>query len=364
MTGKLQVHQFLPTLGYRDAVGNHSIVLREALAERGVTGEIWPQIILPEMNDYAAGPYPDYARRRRERSVREVLLYQTSTGSNELMNFLMGRPEPKFLWYHNITPPGYFHAFDPGAAMSMARGREELKVLAPQVAGAVADSEFNARDLRKLGIPAIRVVPPYLPPGLDAQPHPDLASWLRRTKTGTDLLFVGRIAPNKGHVHLLKLLAALRAAVDPGARLFVVGSWGPERYMELLFHVRDRLGLEGVVFPGSVSSERLAAYYQESDMLVCLSEHEGYGLPLVEAMRARLPVVAYDAGAVGETLGGAGVLVRTLDPQILAEVVGRVASDLELREQIVRGQEERLVEIERAPRCDVLLELVRTVLER
>lgn len=363
MTRNLQIHQFLPTLGYRDAVGNHSIVLRETLAERGVAGEIWPQIIRPEMSAYAAGPYPDYARRRPERGVRDVLLYQTSTGSDELMSFLMGRPEPKLLWYHNITPPGYFHAFDPAAAMSMARGREELKVLAPQVAGAVADSEFNAQDLRGLGVPEIRVAPPFLPPGLDAPPHPDLVSWLRRTKVGTDLLFVGRIVPNKGHVHLLKLLAVLRAAVDPGARLFLVGSWGPEPYMQQLFRVRDRLGLEGVVFPGSVSSERLSAYYQESDMLVCLSEHEGYGLPLVEAMRAGLPVVAYDAGAVGETLGGAGVLVRTLDPQVLAEVVARVMSDPDLREQVVQSQDRRLAEIERAPRCDVLLDLVRTVLE-
>lgn len=364
MRGPLRVQQFLPTLGYRDAVGNHTVALKDALAERGVGGEIWPQIILPEMRHHAAGPYTEYERRRRSRS-KNVFLYQASTNSEELKNFLLDRPEPILLWYHNITPARFFHPFDPAAAMALARAREELGVLAPEVAGAVAASEFNAEELRRLGVPDVCVSPPFLSAALDAGPHAGLTDWLRRTKKGTDLLFVGRIVPNKGHVHLLKLLAALRVSVDPSARLFVVGSWGPEPYMRHLFEVRDRLGIhEGVAFPGSVTPSRLAAHYQEADLLVCLSEHEGFGLPLVEAMRSGLPVVAYDAAAVGETLGGTGVLVRTVDPLILAEVVGRLAADDASREEIVRRQRERVAEIELAPRCEVLLDVVHGALER
>lgn len=359
--GRLRIQQFLPTLGYRDAIGNHTIALRRALADEGVGGEIWPQIILPEVQGHAAGPYPDYPKRRREPG-QDVLLYQASASSEELKNFLIDRPEPKLLWYHNVTPAGYFHSFDPDAAFSLARAREEIELLVHEVGGAVADSEFNAAELRELGVPDVRVAPPFLPPDLDATPHPGLSDWLRRTKRGTDLLFVGRIVPNKGYLHLLKLLAALRADVDPHARLFCVGSWGPGPYMEYLFRARDRLGLEGVAFPGSVSPERLAAYYREADLLVCLSEHEGFGLPLIEGMRAGLPVIAYDAGAVAGTLGGTGVLVRTLDPVVLAEVVGRIADDPDLRAELVARQRERVDEIEHAPRCEVLLDVVRGVL--
>lgn len=357
---RLRIQQFIPTLGYRDAIGNHAVALRAALAGVGVGGGIWPQIIPPEMDAHADGPYPDYAKHCSQPG-RDVLLYQASASSEELKNFLIDRPEPKLLWYHNITPAGFFYPFDPDAAFALARAREELGALIHEVDGAVADSEFNAAELRELGVPDVRVAPPFLPAGLDAPPHPDLTSWLRRTKRGVDMLFVGRIVPNKGHVHLLKLLTALRADADPHARLFCVGSWGPHAYMRRLFEIRDRLGLEGVAFPGSVSPERLSAYYREADILVCLSEHEGFGLPLIEGMRAGLPVVAYDAGAVGETLGGTGILVRTLDPVVLAELVGRVVSDGALRDEIIRGQVRRVREIERSPRCEVLLDLAHRV---
>lgn len=360
---RLRVQQFLPTLGYRDAIGNHTVRLRAALAELGVGGEIWPQIIPPEMDAYAAGPYPDYAE-RRARPGRDVLLYQASASSEELKGFLLDRPEPKLLWYHNVTPARFFYPFDADAAFALARAREELGVLVHEVDGAVADSEFNAIELRELGVPDVRVAPPFLPPDLDTPPHPGLADWLRRTRRGIDLLFVGRIVPNKGYVHLLKLLATLRSEIDPHARLFCVGSWGPAAYMEYLYAVRDRLGLQGVAFPGSVSPDRLAAHYREADLLVCLSEHEGFGLPLIEGMRAGLPVIGYDAGAVGGTLGGTGVLVRTLDPVVLAEVVGRVAGDAALREELVARQRDRVVEIEKAPRGEVLLDVVRRVLDR
>jgi glycosyltransferase involved in cell wall biosynthesis len=275
-----------------------------------------------------------------------------------VVELLAQRPEPKVVYYHNVTPARFFAPYAPAEALNLEWGREELKVLVPHVRVAMANSEFSAQELRDLGVEDVRVVPPYLPATVDAPPNPTHAAWLRRSRRGLDLLAVGRIVPHKGHLHLLRAFAALRAAVDPGARLFVVGAWGPETYMRALFAARERLGVDGVVFTGSVSEATLAAHYQEADVFVSLSEHEGFGLPLVEAMRKGRPVVAYAGGAVEETLEGAGVLLRTLDPPTVAEVIGRVAGDDRLRKEVVARQHQRLEELDRIPRDRLVVEAV------
>ena len=358
MRSRLEAHQFLPSLGWRDAVGSHTFEMQRALAAAGIKGRIFAEEVHGKIAS-AARPPDNYPGMRSARRGGNVLIYQASTGSHGLVELLVQRPEPKVVFYHNVTPARFFEAYVPAAALNLAWAREEMKVLAPHVAVAMANSELSADELRDIGIDDVRVVPPYLPPTVDAAPNPTHAAWLRRSKRGTDVLAVGRIVPHKGHLHLLRAFAAYRAAVDPGARLFVVGAWGPETYMQALFDLRQRLGTEGVVFTGSVSEGSLAAHYQEADVYLSLSEHEGFGLPLVEAMRHDRPVVAYDGGAVGETLAGSGVLLDTLDPPTVAEVVGRVASDDPLRAQMVASQRRRLAELDRVPRDDLVVQAVR-----
>ena len=359
---RMEVHQFLPSLGWRDAVGTHTLEMRRAFAEAGIKGGVYAEEMHGEFFRTASPP-DVYAGRRSARHGGNVLLYQASTGSRGMVHLLASRPEPKVLYYHNVTPARFFDPYLPAAALNLRWGREELRVLAPHVRVAMANSEFSAAELRELGVEDVRVVPPYLPPTVDAEPSATHAGWLRRTKRGTDVLAVGRVVPHKGHLHLLRAFAALRAAVDPGARLFVVGSWGPEEYMRAIFRLREELGAESVVFTGSVAEETLAAHYQEADVFLSLSEHEGFGLPLIEAMRKGTPVVAYAGGAVGETLDGSGVLLDTLDPPTVAEVVGRVASDEDLRKRIVEGQRERMAGLDRLPRDTQVVQAVRDAAE-
>jgi glycosyltransferase involved in cell wall biosynthesis len=357
MAARGEVHQFLASMGFRDAVGTHAIETRRALASAGIGGALWAEDIQSEMARETR-TFDLYQSLRPKRRRSATLLYQASTGTRGLVSDLVGWPEPKMIYYHNITPARFFEAWAPGDALNLARGREELKVLAPHVRVAVANSQYSASELVGLGIEDVRVVPPYLPPALDTPPNPTHAQWLRRTKRGLDVLSVARLVPHKGHLHLLRAFAALRAAVDPGARLFVVGAWGPEAYMRALFRLRDKLGVEGIAFTGSVSAATLAAHYQTADVFLSLSEHEGFGLPLIEAMRQGVPVVAYDAGAVGETLDGAGVLLGTLDPLVVAEVVARVGGDDDLRAQLRDRQRERVNRIDGVPRDALLVEAV------
>src|SRR5262249_4296217 len=227
--------------------------------------------------------------------------------------------------------------------------------MAAHVKVALAASEFNAIDLREMGIPSVHVVPPFLPPSIAAQPDPKTLAALTAGRAGLHLLFVGRLTPHKGHIQLVRLLALVRAAIGPGARLFLVGSKGPAIYMHLLARHIDRLTPGAVVLTGPVSDAQLAAYYAQADMFICLSEHEGFGLPLIEAMRAQVPVIAYDAGAVGETVGGAGVLVRTVEPTVLAEVVARVATDKQLQGELRERRATRAAELEAFPRQQALM---------
>lgn len=355
-----EVHQFLPSLGYRDAVGNHTIGAADALAAAGFRGGIWAEDVHPEYRRRGK-PYIDYGRHPSAKRGANLLLYQASTGSNGLVEFLLSRPERQLLYYHNITPSEFFEPYDPATAVVLDRGRGELKQMCGRITHAMANSHYSARELHELGVEHVDVFPPYLVSSR-SEPSASHADWLRESKSGIDLLFVGRIVPNKGHMHLLRTLAALRAGAAAPPRLFVAGSWGPKHYMEALQKQRDRLGREGIVFTGSITESHLQAHYREADVFVCLSEHEGFGVPVLESMRVGLPVVAYDGGAVAETLGGSGVVVRTLDPLVVAEVVHRVATDCDLRTQIVDRQRERVAELERAPRDDVLIGCVRSVL--
>lgn len=349
------VHQFVPFLHPRDAVGNHTLATVDAIRDAGLETNLWVAHVEASLARRTR-PY----RRFRGQAPSDVLLYQASTGATEMTQFLMERPEPLVMYYHNVTPASFFEAYDDAAARSMREAREDIVHLARRAAIVLTASRFSARELAPLGVGDVRVMPPFIASGASLVPaDAGYARSLRRTRRDLDLLFVGRIVPHKGHLNLLRTLAALRAGgVD--ARLFMVGGSGPEPFMKALLRLRRRLGLEEhAILTGSVSDAELAAHYEAADVFLSLSEHEGFGIPLLESMRVGLPVIAYDAAAVGEVLGGSGVLIRTLDPYLVAAIVARVASDRYLVEQLASGQLYRAQEIDATPRDRILVEAIR-----
>jgi L-malate glycosyltransferase len=357
MTDTLNVDQFVPVLLPHDAVGNHTLQTHRALERGGMNARIWAVSVHPQLARWGRS-YRKFPR-AAQRGGRRVLLYQAASISGGIVDLLVQRPEPKVINYHNLTPAAFYQPYEPATAQELRDAARELERLARQVRVAIADSEFNAADLRAMGVQDVRVVPPYLGPSLRAEPDQAALGALDAGRTGIELLFVGRIVPNKTHQHLVRMMAAMRAAIDPGARLHVVGPPGPETYRQMVVGLAERLVPGGVVFTGAVSDAELAAHYRHADAYVCLSEHEGFNLPLVEAMDAGLPVVAYDAGAVGETLGGTGVLLRTTEPRAVAEVVARVVGDGELRADLTRRQRARASELESFPRDEAMVRALR-----
>jgi glycosyltransferase involved in cell wall biosynthesis len=273
----------------------------------------------------------------------DVLLYQLGTAS-PIAEFLVERPETLVLDYHNVTPAHFYAGWEDHTAEKVARARSQVATLAPRAALGLADSAFNAAELRRLGCRRTAVVPILV----ETRPWPDVdRAELDRLSTdhgpGTVLLFVGRLSPNKAQHRLVEALWFYRRWFDPAARLHLVGPAVTESYAAAVFAFAAELGVAGSVRHAQHLTEaQLAAWYTDADVFVTLSEHEGFCIPLLEAMRADLPIVALGVGAVPETVGDAGLVLPAARPSTVAVAVDRVRRDPELAGRLVEAGHGRL----------------------
>jgi glycosyltransferase involved in cell wall biosynthesis len=278
------------------------------------------------------------------------LLYHSSVGS-PVADFVAQRPEPIIVDYHNITPPSFFVRWEPVVAGALSLGRRQLARLAPRARLGLADSSFNAQELSEIGFAPTAVVPILLDVAALDRVSAERAV-LDRVRSaarngGRTWLFVGRLAPNKAQHDVVKAFAAYRRFHDPHGRLCLVGGSSSHSYSEALHEFVDALGLRDAVdFTGPVSDAALRAYYEAADVLVVCSEHEGFCVPLVEAMHRRVPIVAYAAAAVPETIGDGGLLLDNKRPCNVAAAVARVLDDERLRSRLLDAGTARLAEFD------------------
>ena len=329
----MRVDQVIPSLASRDAIGVHTINLRDGLRGVGIDSDIFYGSFTPDVQ-HEGRSVTELGRAGRDR----WLLYQSSNGS-PVYDIFAARAEPKLVNYHNITPANLLRDWEPNVGYEVALGRTQLARMAPQSRLAVADSTFNESELRTLGYEDTAVVPLLIDMQRKSeQADPDMAAKLGRRKAtagGADLIFVGKVSPHKAPHDLVKMLAVLRRLYDPAARLHLVGSPLGETYEPALRAFVAELGLDDAVnFAGSVSEAELEAYLQAADVFVCASDHEGFCVPLTEAMGHGIPIVAYGVTAVPETVGDAGLLLPDKSPGRFAAAVGRVLSDGTLRQHL------------------------------
>ncbi len=329
----VRVDQVIPSLASRDAIGVHTVNLTRALRAAGIESDVFYGTCTPDMAEVGR-PIGALGRQRRQ---ERFLLYQASIGS-PVFDTLMTRDEPKLVNYHNITPTDLLAPWEPAVAYETSLGRAQLARLASRAVLAVADSHYNELELLEVGYPKTEVVP-LLIDMTRAGPSPDPSAARRlaadKASGGVDLLFVGKVSPHKAPHDLVKMLSVYRRVYDPAARLRLVGSPLGERYGPALAEFVRDLGLsEAVEITGSVEPSVLEAYYAAADVFVCASEHEGFCVPVVEAMGHDVPVVAYGATAVPETVGDAGLVLPTKSPLRFATAVHRVLTDDALRARL------------------------------
>ena len=336
----MRVNQWVPAAHRGDAIGDSARKVRDMLRAAGHESEIFALTIDEDLRREIR-PFSDPAARAGDVTIFHFALPSPMT---EAFAALEGA---RVLQYHNITPAHFFAPYDPGLFRLAALGRRELATLAGRVDLALGDSEFNRQELEDLGFAPTGVLPIAVNTEriTEAPRCPALEKILADGLI--NILFVGRIVPNKRIEDHIRLAELYKRYVDIHYRFIFVGRYDglPRYYAQVRALISEFQMLpDRFWFTGPVPDAELAAFYRWADVYVSLSEHEGFCVPLIEAMAADVPVLAYAAGAVPETLGGAGVLFAPKDLELAAEALAMLVYDRPFRESVVEGQRQRLAD--------------------
>jgi glycosyltransferase involved in cell wall biosynthesis len=333
-----RVHQFVATLTRRDAIGEHTLAIQKALRDEGVAGEIYAGRVNPD----ARGLGRHHHDADDEIGPDDLVLYHHSTGTPVAEHVLdLGRPI--VLDYHNVTPPEFFADWEYTIAAELTHGRRQLRRLSLAARLGIGDSSFNESELIAAGCAHTTVVPILFDPDALPDPDPTLVETLRARQPGPRWLFVGRIAPNKAQHDLICALAIARRIHDPRTHLTLIGTSASTRYRTTLDQLITHLDLtDAITFTGSVSDDELAAHYTAANIFTSASDHEGFCVPLLEAMHYRLPIVAHAAAAVPETLDNAGLLYTDKRPATLATIAHHITTHPDLTHQLTHAGTQRL----------------------
>ena len=350
------VHQVLATLGYGDAIGNEALGIRAALHDAGYASEIFVETadlrVAPLCQDYRdliEASHPD-----------NILIHHFSIGSRA-SRIAYALPDRMVLVYHNITPPEYFVGVHEDLARLCYSGRRELRAYPARCDLALGDSEFNRQELEEFGFPRTGVLP-VVPSFAHLRTRPDRTLVSEFDDEQLNILFVGRIIPNKRIEDVIRFYHAYRVKHRLNARLLLVGAYGGfESYLASLHHLIARLRVPDVHILGHVSNAELSACYNMADLFLSASEHEGFCVPIVEAFFKQIPVLAYAAAAVPATMDGAGVLYHTKDPRHVAAIMNTVLSNPALQDDIVQTQDAALDRLLASDFSGVLLRAVEQV---
>jgi glycosyltransferase involved in cell wall biosynthesis len=335
-----QVHQVLATLGYGDAIGHEVLGIQRVLRAAGYSSEIFVETADRRLEDLTL----DYRDLPEVSHPDHLLIHHFSIGSRA-SRVAFALPDRMALVYHNITPPEFFVDVHPLLVQLCYLGRRELGAYATRVELALGDSEYNRAELEGLGFRDTAVLP-VVPDFSHLAGPPNFMQAGSFDDDWVNLLFVGRLIPNKRIEDVVRAFHAYKRWFNPRARLLLVGSHGGfERYLAMLHDFIARIGAADVHILGHVTNEELAAYYDIADVFLCASEHEGFCVPLMEAFHMGVPVLAYAATAVPATMDGGGVLYHRKDPLEIAALVDALVADAGLRERIVAGQDAALARL-------------------
>ena len=319
-------------------MGDSARRVRDLLRAGGHDADIYALTIDDELPG-EIHPFSDPQARRGQITILHFAI--ASAMSEELATLPSGR----VIQYHNITPAHFFATFEPNIAGLVRRGRQELGTLVGRIDLALGDSEYNRKELEALGFSDTGVFPIAVDTKrLTEAPRSPILEQLLNDGLN-NILFVGRVAPNKKLEDHLRLAEHYKRYVDQYYRFVFVGRQDacPRYYAALRVLASEyRMPSDRFWFVGPVSDAELSTFYRTARAYVSLSEHEGFCVPLVEAMATDVPILAYASTAVPETLGGAGIVFSPKDLEHAAEMLGLLVYDHELRANVIQGQRNRL----------------------
>jgi glycosyltransferase involved in cell wall biosynthesis len=339
------IHQFVHTLSYGDAISSEVLALRRAFKEMEIESEIYCINVHPRYKGQARD-YRDFLKDQGQDFAGTVLLhYSLGSPLNDLYSSL--KTARRSLIYHNLTPPHWFEGVNPRIVADIKRGQEELPGLCAMTDLLIADSAYNAGELKELGFNAV-VLPLMIDPARwDVPTNQGIAS-IVRTGAAINVVHIGRFAPNKKIEDIIKIFYFLHHHINRDSRLWLVGiDIDTELYSFSIKRLVEELRLShAVTFAGCLDDTEIRALYENCTAYICMSEHEGFCLPAIEAMHFGLPVVAYASSALPDTIGGGGVLVTEKRHPEIAELINQIHVDPQIKSVLVARGKERVAELQ------------------
>ena len=323
------VEQFLPAFHYGDAIGNSAYCLHEFLIEKGIESKIIGLTIDENMRDKATF-FEDYKKNPKSLKILHFAV------PSPLTDFFLQAKGKKMMVYHNVTPSYFFADFSDDLVRFTNEGRKHLERLNSCFDTAIAVSDYNAGELKALNYKNVKVFPLMISLGDYSKPH-SIAYHNLLKDDRKNIIFIGRITPNKKIEDLIKTLFFYKKYLSPSVRLIVAGN--PATLPKYFHAVRDLasrfyLSSDDIVFTGHIPFAELLSIYKLGDLYLSMSEHEGFCLPLIESCFFQVPIIAYDAGAISETLRGAGLVVKEKNYEYIAGLAEKVMHDNELNAKL------------------------------
>lgn len=327
-----RIDQFVHTLQYGDAISGEAITIMRLLREQGFKSDIYSVNTHEKLRSI---PLNIETFKEDEEGHAVLLHYSISSPFNEVYASL--KNACRVLIYHNLTPLEWYASYHARVTSDLIKGREELPQLLKETDLVLADSTFNALEVKEMGAKNTEVLPLVLDPERwEKTANPGILAALKG-HGGTNILHVGRFAPNKCIQDIIKGFYFYHHKFDKKSRLWLVGSdTDTEIYSFELRKLAQELHLkEAVQFVGTVSDDELRAFFEGSDAYVCMSEHEGFCVPLIEALHFKVPVIAYASSAIPETIGNGGVLMEKKDPLFLGTLLHTILTNQSERQTLI-----------------------------
>jgi len=352
----MDVHQFATSLSYGDAISDEMLEIQKALRNEGYASEIFIRFFEPRMAKYVK----DFREYRKHSSQENVVIFHFSIGS-PVSKMFFRIPDRRIMIYHNITPYDYFLDYHRILTRECYKGRLELKLFVDKVDLALGDSEFNRRELESIGYAKTGVLP-ILMNFEKFEKISETASRFVFDNGKTTILFVGRVIPNKKFEDVIKTFYFYKKYFNPDSQLIIAGDFrGMERYAGALMALVNELDLSDVHLTGHVDFDELLSFFRLARVYLSMSEHEGFGVPLLESFHLGIPVIAFAAGAVEETMNGGGILIREKDFMKTAAVIDTLEKDERFRKDVLAAQSLALEKYQSENVSRILLEHIKRV---
>lgn len=317
-------------VSHGDAVSNDVLGMLDVLSKQNLNVNIFAENIFISNIDRIVKSIDcigDFVKHNED-----IIIYHLSAGWFKGLDILTRLDCKKIIKYHNITPPDYFYGFSPNHAETCRGGIEQLNIIANlDLEMYLSDSRFNMLGMVSKGAKASRcfVVPPFNNIGKLKNLEPNFNIIDKYNDKKVNILSVGRVVPNKGFSELIDAFAFYNKHFNKESRLIIVGDkhqW-LSAYTDYLDYKVRYMNLDNsVIFTGKVSDEQLKSYFLTSRVFVLTSYHEGFCLPVVEAMSMKIPVVTYGSTAVADTVGDGGIVWEDLDINLIAATIDKIVT--------------------------------------